>query len=225
MTNKGKKPHSMQLVWIDGKHTDAEIAKVVGSESGPIPSWLHGGGGVPTVPPGGTGSVTVNLRKATYAFWSDESDDSTGASDLKSGMKGRFTATTDKASSEPTAGATITAKDYGFDVSGLKAGKNTVSFTNAGKELHLVVMFPLLPGKTIADMTKALSADPTAKDAPPPPFNPEKIQGLPVVDTGVSMVSDVTLSKGHWAFVCFINDRAGGPPHFMKGMIKDVLIA
>ena len=33
------------------------------------------------------------------------------------------------------------------------------------------------------------------------------------------------LKAGKYAFVCFISDRAGGPPHVAKGMINEVVVA
>jgi hypothetical protein len=36
------------------------------------------------------------------------------------------------------------------------------------------------------------------------------------------VVSKLTLQKGSYAFICFVNDRAGGPPHFTKGMLQQV---
>ena len=36
-------------------------------------------------------------------------------------------------------------------------------------------------------------------------------------------VTDIELKQpGTYALICFIQDRKGGPPHVMKGMIKEV---
>ena len=32
----------------------------------------------------------------------------------------------------------------------------------------------------------------------------------------------LTLDQGSYVFLCFINDRTGGAPHFTKGMLQQV---
>jgi len=47
---------------------------------------------------------------------------------------------------------------------------------------------------------------------------------------GQEQVVDLTLVKGNYLVVCFINDRAGGPPHFVPeaggghGMAKELTV-
>ena len=48
--------------------------------------------------------------------------------------------------------ARIAAVDYGFEATGLKAGKAKVAFDNTGKEPHFAAGLPIKPGKTIRDV-------------------------------------------------------------------------
>jgi len=34
----------------------------------------------------------------------------------------------------------------------------------------------------------------------------------------------VTQTSGKYAFICFISDRAGGPPHAAMGMINEIVV-
>ena len=119
--------------------------------------------------------------------------------------------------------ASIISKEYGFEITGLKAGKNLVMFSASGKELHHFVMFPLLPGKTVKDAQDALASQgpPTG----PPPLDFEKGQSSAVVEKSEGpILTEVTLIAARYVVVCFLNDRAGGPPHFTKGIIMETVV-
>jgi len=210
---------NLQLARLLGARTDAEIAKAVNSDEGP-PAWvtLHGGtaGGARTSQ---TRTVTVNLDKGNY-FWIVFSD---GGELDKTSPWARFTVTGAKSATEPSGPkASIRTLEYGFTVTGLVAGKNTVVFTNGGKEWHHVAMQKLMPGKTLADFQKALGAP----DGPPPVgLTDDKASAqLPVLSPGLTQVADFDLTKGTYVFVCFLPGKTG-KPHFIDGMVKEVKIA
>jgi len=46
--------------------------------------------------------------------------------------------------------------------------------------------------------------------------------GTTVLDGGKKQVAELEFKKGKYAFVCFIQDRKGGPPHVAKGMVQEV---
>ena len=46
-----------------------------------------------------------------------------------------------------------------------------------------------------------------------------------VIDSGQKQVVTMNLKSGKYALVCFIQDRAGGPPHFNKGMISEATVS
>jgi len=208
--NSAKDPQEAQLIRVEGSHSADEILKVIGSDGGPIPEWLSGGGGVGQTNPGQTRTVTQSLPAGKYYVVDSnvEGKPATSPLTLKGGDAGDL----------PEADATITAKEYAFTTSGLKAGTNAVTFENAGKELHHVLALPLNKGATIDDVKKAFREEDSSG---PPPFDESKATGTAVIDGGESQVTDLKLSKGKYALVCFIQDRKGGPPHAAKGMITE----
>jgi len=239
LANNGQQPHDFQLLTIDGTHTKEEIvASFAGGEGAPIPPWLHAAGGLGTVGPGAPPSVAyVKLNpKALYWYICTEStDDNKPHSSL--GMIGSFTSGDTAAVTElPETSAKVKAKEYGFDIQGIKAGEQLVSFTDTGPaQIHHFVALPMQPGKTLDEVKAFLATqgppDPSAPSTPPttasgpPPVDFEKAVSVAAVDPGLSEVAKATFAPGSYAFLCFIEDRAGGPPHFTKGMITEYKVS
>ncbi len=172
LTNKGKEAHDFQLATIDGAHTKEEITASLATEGAPIPVWLHPVGGVGTVGPGAPpGEAYVKLSPDT-AYWyvcTESTDQNKAHSEL--GMIGQFTTNaTSPASDLPKASASVKAKEYGFEISGIKAGEQLVSFTNTGPaQIHLFAAFPIQPGKTLDDVKAAFAQGPGS----PPDSSPD----------------------------------------------------
>jgi hypothetical protein len=58
---------------------------------------------------------------------------------------------------------------------------------------------------------------------PPVDFDASEITA--VLDTGGKEVETVELQSGSYALLCFLTDRAGGPPHVIKAkMIQEVRV-
>ena len=213
--NSGKAPYDVGIARIDGNHTVDEALKVIAREGGPIPDWLHGAGGVGTVAPGRTGTATQVLGPGNY-FLSAEMQDS-DAKPITATLK----VSGGKSEGDlPDTDAKITATEYTFTTSGLKAGNNKVEFDNVGRQLHHAVVLPLAPGKTLADVRKFLQAPGMPQGQPP--FDVMKGANTAVIDGGTKMTTELNLQKGRNVMLCFIQDRAGGPPHVAKGMVKEV---
>ena len=215
-TNNAKEPYSLQLIRVSGNQTAADVLKVTNVEGAPVPSWLTDGGGIGTVKPGATGTTTQELPAGSWILIPGSEDDSkvkpqTPALEITGGESG---------GALPKANATISAVEYSFKASGLKAGSNTVEFANNGKQLHHVIGFPLLPGKTLAQAKTFLT---TEKGQPPVDF--ENGVETTVIDGGQKQVVTMNLKSGKYALVCFIQDRAGGSPHFNKGMISEATVS
>ena len=85
-------------------------------------------------------------------------------------------------------------------------------------EPHFVVGLPIKQGKTIDDVKTFLR---TEKGEPPVQRGGQAAFDTAVFDGGDKQVVDLDLKKGKYAFVCFIPDRKGGPPHVAKGMIAE----
>jgi uncharacterized cupredoxin-like copper-binding protein len=210
--------HDFQLAKVDGDHSAADVQKLIASEDSATPTWLHAYGGVGTVAPGGTGEATMDLAEGHYYFFCNDETDGKKHSDH--GMFGEVDVKGKSGATMPKAAAHVEALEYKFTTSGLKAGKNVVEFSNTGKELHMVLAAPIAEGKTIDDVKKAFASE--DENAGPPPIDFEKSVGTEVLDPGQSLVTTWDLAPGKYAFLCFMTDHAGGPPHFMSGMLQEV---
>lgn len=219
LTNNSKSDtHDIQLARVDGTHSKDEIVKIISSQEGGAPEWLHGYGGVATVAPGQSSTATTDLPPGHYVYFC--TDDSDGKGHVDHGMYGEFDAKGTSGAAMPTATAQIKALEYKFETSGLKAGKNVVEFTNTGKQLHMVIAAPIAAGKTLDDVKQAFASENGPQG--PPPVDFEKAVGTEVVDPGRSLVTTWNLTSGKYAMLCFMTDHAGGPPHFMSGMLQEV---
>jgi hypothetical protein len=225
LTNQDTIARAAGIARLVGDHTVDEYHKVVSKDGGPIPDWIEDGGGVYTVPPGETRSVTQVLAPGKYAITDNETTegDGEGESLADLGAKGEFTVTGPASDAElPAQPATLTAKDYSYKFNGFKAGKNMVRFENTGMELHHAVIFPINEGKTIADAKKMFTSDGPPKG--PPPVDFDKTLSTQVIDGGIAQNIELDLAAGKYAVVCFIQDRKGGAPHVAKGMITELAI-
>jgi hypothetical protein len=216
-----QQPHELQFARVTDGTTPEQFQKdILESDGGPIPDYLLGAGGAGITAPGATTTVTQKLEAGSYIFFCSLGD----GDDVhyKHGMLGSLKIQGDKGKGDlPKADASVKAKDYAFEISGLKAGNNSVSFENTGQQFHHALFVPLAPGATF-DQAKAALA---SQEAPtgPPPINFEKAVGFEVVNPGAKLVQNsFTLEKGTYVVICFINDKSGGPPHFTKGMIQQL---
>lgn len=221
LRNSAVAGHDVQLVRVEGERSVEEVVDLVSSDGAPIPAWFHPEGGVTTVPPGRSHSATRRLLPGRYYIV----DTGTGADGVPFAQAGGVRALRVDEGGEgadlPGADVTITATEHGFRLpDGLEAGSPVVRFDNRGVEPHMVVAVPLLPGRTLEDVRRALGADgPT-----PPALDLARATGTQVVDAGTSLVTRMTFSPGAYAVVCFVNDRAGGPPHHALGMLQEVRV-
>jgi hypothetical protein len=113
----------------------------------------------------------------------------------------------------------IEALDYHFMLEGgsdfprqLEAGKYRFRFHNASeKRLHEVVMFKLRHGKTV----KQLLSMPGNKAE-----RHLRFMGASFAKPGEDGDSfNAKLIRGRYAMLCFVSNRQGAKPHFMKGML------
>jgi hypothetical protein len=216
-TNRARQPYDMQLVRVDGNQTVQQVLRIVSSEEPTrIPNWIHGAGGVGTVPPGQSSSSTQVLRPGRYHVVSAPEGEARPVTASFQVTGGEATGTL------PQTTAKIDAFEYSFRASGLKAGSQQVTFNNSGRELHHVLAFPMRPGATLAQVRQFFQREEEGPGGPPPPVEEQGTQGTVVLDGNVSQVVQWRLRPGKYALVCFITDRAGGPPHAAKGMVTEV---
>jgi len=166
---------------------------------------------VGTTKAGGAGTAVIDLTPGEYAVFDIESD----ADDAFAA----FTVEGDEGEALPETDSRVETVEYSFSADGLQAGSQSVTFENAGEEPHHLVGAPLLPGKTEADVKEFIE---TEKGQPP--IDEKKAFNTAILSGGESSVVDLRLESGDYAFLCFVPDRAGGPPHVAKGMATVVTV-
>jgi hypothetical protein len=88
---------------------------------------------------------------------------------------------------------------------------------------HLLAVIRLKGHPTDAQIEKALKSN---SNGPPPPFldvNAPTPQTA-ALDGGKSQTTTLNLPPGRYVFFCPLHDRDGGKPHFLKGLLKQVVI-
>ena len=223
LKNEGKAPHGVEFIQYTEGHSLADVLKELAAESEKIPDWVKLQGGIGSVPGGQTQSAVVNLPAGNYVLVDAAAlgepsggggPPATAPMELKGGESGEL----------PETPATITAanpaKDkYKWELSGLKTGKNEITFNAKGKEaVHLIIAVPLkgkVPPKS--QIEKDLGSE-----GPPPSYvEPEGIQTSAILDGGASQTTTIELKKpGKYLFFCPLSDRDGGKPHYKEGLLK-----
>jgi hypothetical protein len=208
-TNDGKADHAVQIIRVGDGHTGAEVKKAGdawANGKGELPDWIVFVGGVGSTRGGGTGTATVELAAGDYLAYDVEGEGQTPYAE--------FTVEGDEGEALPDVPAEIEAVDYDFTATDLEAGSQPVLFTNSGEEPHHIAAAPLKPGRTAADVTKYIKTE-----QGPAPFDESKSFDTAIVSGGESAVVDLRFEEGEYTLLCFIPDRAGGPPHALKGMV------
>ena len=220
--NTGQAPADLQLVSVEGDHSAEEVQAVVNNdeEDSTIPDWITAEGGVGTVAPGQSQTATHALGSGKYyAVGTVETEDEEADGPLVPPVA--FEVTGSGKGSLPKADATVTAKEYSFEVEDLKAGSHTLKFDNAGEQLHHIIAAPMVDGATLEQVQAFFESE----EARPPPLDFEAGLGTAVIDKDRALVTTFDFKPGKWAFICFMTDRAGGAPHAMQGMLQEVNIA
>jgi hypothetical protein len=116
--------------------------------------------------------------------------------------------------------------EYGFQVKGSAVSGGTVRLTNSGKEIHMIVMGRLKPGKKATDILPALQIedeeasqkafDEVVEEVEAP--SPQGLFGPGSVDVPVSV------DPGSYALMCFIPTVDDAIPHAAKGMINEMKV-
>jgi hypothetical protein len=221
LNNEGEAPHGVQFIQYSGGHTQADVLKQLGSNSNKIPSWIKLQGGIGSVPGGQTGTADVNLSAGNYVladaaafFGPSGGPPATAPLKVTAGTTGNLPSTPGAVT------AANPAKDkFKWEISGLSAGSNKVTFNSKGKEaVHLILAVPV-KGKAppLSQIKKDL-----ATNGPPPPYADfENIQSSAILDGGLSQTTTLDLKKpGQYIFFCPLSDRDGGKSHDQEGLLK-----
>jgi hypothetical protein len=222
LTNKGKAPHSAQFALVKDGHTVDEALKVIQGNSPKTPDWLRAEGGVGSTLPGQTGTATLNLPAGTYALTELGGPGQAGplasaSLEVTSGDDGDL----------PSTSSTVTAEEkgkdkYAWNISGLKAGNDQITFNAKGKEaLHLIAAVRIKDGEnpSLAEIKKSF-----ASQKPPSFADLNTFTQSAVLDGGLSQTTTLALKKGNYVFFCPLADRDGGKPHFLEGLLQKVSV-
>lgn len=222
LANKGKAPHGVQFIQYSGDHTVADVKKQLGSNSNKIPSWIKLPGGIGSVAGGQIGEATLNLPEGNYVIVDAAAlgGPSSGPPAL-SAIKLSGGDTGDLPDTDANVTAASTGKDkWEWDVSGLKAGKNRVTFDSEGDDaVHIIIAAPV---KGKAPPLSKIKQDIASNGPPPPYLDLSGIQSTALVDGGDSQTLDLDLKKpGQYVFFCPLTDRDGkGKPHDQEGLLS-----
>lgn len=220
--NSGKLEHEAQLIKIEGNHTTEQALtafdKIVQGE--PAPNWFRARGGVGTTAPGRAATITQRLEPGSYVFLdSGEPEGRNVKPHYRQGAASELAVTGEATDANlPDADATVTATEYSFNPSGLKAGSNKIRFRNSGAQWHHLIIAGIKSGSTIDDVKRLIESEKG------PPLEDVNAEETAVIDGGEEQLTEVDLKSGRYALLCFIPDRAGGPPHVAKGMISEATI-
>lgn len=202
----------------DGTTAD-EFAEMIGGvvQGGPVPDTLEANAGVLA----GSGPQTITLEPGAYFVWAEGPD----------GVMLAATTVTGEGGGElPDGDGSITAHDYRFDVD--VSGGEDFTFRNEGpNEIHHAVLVDF--GDTDpAVVEENLAAFLAAEEGDPPPealADAEvdfEVGGSGVFTPGLGGTFSADVESGNtYAVVCFISDRAGGPPHAIAYGMWDVFQA
>jgi len=212
-----------QLIRVDDEQSIEEVLTVIAAEDGKIPDWLHAEGGVGGTTQGESRAAELVLEEGSY-YVVDTGEPE--GDDVQSHAENGATAVLEVSGGDdgelPEVDARIEMADYNFVTEGLKAGANRFLLSNTGDELHHTIMFPVNEGATTAELREFFTSD--GQPSGPPPIDFEGIESTSVLDGGAEQIDELELAAGRYAFVCFITDRAGGPPHVAKGMLREVTV-
>lgn len=220
--NKGTVNHEMAFLKVTNTNDVTAIfsglSKVL--NGGKFPSDFLAATGVHDTAPGQTTSTEFNLTPGNWiALCTDTGivgSTKQGEPHFSRGMYKKITVTGTGGTTPPTAAETLTAHDYGFDVSQLTAGTQTVLFKNIGPvEWHFADIMEFPKGTTVAQATAAIPKL-LASQGPPPAGVPAP---TPVIQSAVTSPGNgntftATFDAGRtYVVLCFVSDKTGGLPH------------
>jgi hypothetical protein len=218
----GAGTHGLQFIQYTGDHTIADVKKQLAASSNAIPDWIKLPGGINGVAPGDTGRATLNLPEGDYLMV-----DAAALGGPTSGPPAMspITLSGGETGDLPDTPAQVTADSVGddefkWDISGLKAGKNDLTFDSKGEDtVHIIIAAPI---KGKAPSLDRIKKD-LASNGPPPPYvDTSGIQSTALLDSGASQTLTLDLKKpGQYIFFCPLTDRDGkGKPHDQEGLLS-----
>jgi hypothetical protein len=224
--NNGKAPHGVQLVRYTGSHTADDALKQLGSNSDKTPDWLRAEGGTPAVAGGQSTKASLNLTAGNYLMIDSAQLGPGSGPPANAQVKVTSGDTGDLPDTPGNVTAARTGKDkYAWEISGLEAGNNEITFDSEGKDaLHFIIAAPV-KGKA-PSQSKLESDFSKAGQGPPPPYlDFNNARSTAILDGDLSQTTDLELKKpGQYIFFCPLTDRDGGKSHDQEGLLKVVTV-
>jgi hypothetical protein len=232
--NRGELRHEAGIAAAGATPVDQvlkDLAPVLEGRGTPIPDYLTFYGGVGEIGPGTTSTSTLTLPEGAYVMFCSLTDiDSVDAlprpgpqlpPHYNSGMARPFTVRRANVDNLPGGDGTVLATDYAFEVPSLTPGRKTLLFRNAGAQMHFGAFLAFPEGMDEAGARQALDTVLAAPGGPRPEGVPEPRDAAYAgpFPPRAGGTFEIDLESGRtYAVVCFLPDRAGGPPHVAQGM-------
>jgi hypothetical protein len=210
---------------------DGFLAALTESMEGP-PEWYYQtylAGGL-VADPESTSQGIFELRPGAYAVWSG-GDPEAAQSPVELVVSGE--AATPEAATEPSADATLTMFEYGFDLEGaLAAGPQLLKVTNVGAQPHFAVLVqpdvPVTKEQVGMVLEAEMAGTPTADAAAAAGVsNPEAwrfAEYAGTISMGATEWIAVDLAPGTYVLVCFVPEIGTGVPHAYQGMYDVITV-
>jgi hypothetical protein len=224
LRNRGDTPHDAQLLRVDGRHAPSEVAAFLEDFDGtPRPRWLHAAGGVAPVGPGGSATVRQVLEPGIYIVAdTQEREDRLWMTNAAKGGTATFEATGDGGGGLPATPARITARDGGFDVAGIRPGRNRVTFRNAGREPHQAVALRLRDAGPVA-LAKRIAVE-RIGDMTWVPVDVPGNRATTVLDPGDEQIATLDFEPGRYVVLCLVPPRSGGEAQWKTGTATNLSV-
>ncbi len=233
LLNDGTFTHHVIFLRLRDGVTQAEIDDAA-DEPDYLPFFALGepfGGPNAAPPAGGVATAIVDLPPGNYQVLCVIGDDE-DVPHYRHGMIAPLTVTAaPPALPAPAADLTIVLSDFAFTglPAELPAGHHIWEITNAGPEIHELVVFRQSPGVTFEMVTSGFGimpeGTPTASATPPPGLPFVDVGGVTPMGAGVTNWAELDLAPGDYFTICFVlSPDLNHAPHFVFGMIQPLTV-
>lgn len=216
-TNTGKELHHYQIARLPDGMTLEQFGAELKAKGEAATAQIEFVGGVGILPPGTSGTSYVKLDRPGLYVELCFVPDAKGVPHLALGMVSAFevTAGPGSVSAAPRAAVQVSLEDYGIKIpKGIKAGPQVWQLTNKGPEPHEMMIFKMLPGKTVDDLM-AMFANPAAAPAGQP------MGGMQALARGRTGYVELNLEPGEYLLFCGIpSPTHNGQSHLALGMVR-----
>ena len=114
---------------------------------------------------------------------------------------------------QPVGDFDVIVYEFEIKASGsISPGKRTIRVKNMGTVIHEVVVFRLLPGKTVKDFISSFKTGASLSTTG------RSIANMEPIDKGEVGVFTAEFQPGNHILLCFMSDPKTGQPHFLLGM-------